>query len=186
MTAHAKLNSSATDSATDSMANSAFVTIHSPIGRIEIQSNGEAVTAITIEGDDGREYGRLPHNGDPGKPDPVLLRASTQLQDYFAGKLTHFTVPVHLEGTAFQKDVWHVIANTPFGETASYGEIADRIGRRGAGRAVGGAVGANPVPLIVGCHRILASDRRITGYSGGSGISTKKQLLALEGISFAD
>jgi len=182
MTARSTLNSSSADSAVDS----AFVTIGSPLGRIEIQSNGQAVTSITIEGDDGRDYGRLPHNGDPGKPDAVLSRASAELHEYFAGKLTRFTVPIHLEGTAFQKDVWHVIAETPFGETASYGEIADRIGRHGAGRAVGGAVGANPVPLIVGCHRVLASDRRITGYSGGSGIATKKQLLALEGIPFAD
>ena len=163
-----------------------FVTMSSPIGRLEIQSNGSAVTSITIEGTNGHDFGQLPHGGAAGKPDKVLSQAMTQLEKYFAGQLTTFSVPVSLHGTDFQRAVWDVIAETPFGETLSYGEIAERIGRHGAGRAVGGAVGANPIPLIVGCHRILASDRRITGYSGGSGIPTKKKLLALEGISYAE
>lgn len=161
----------------------AFVTVSSPIGRIEIRSNGTCVTGLTIEGDDGRTYGQLPHGGAPGKADMVLTRAAKELEQYFAGKLRSFSVPVEFHGTDFQRDVWQVIADTPFGKTASYGEIAERIGRPGAGRAVGGAVGSNPIPIIVGCHRILASDGRITGFSGGSGIPTKRELLALEGIS---
>ncbi len=164
----------------------AFITISSPIGRIEIRSNGNAITGLTIEGTDGNAYGHLPHGGQPGKSDKLLSRAEKELKQYFAGTLRQFTVPVELHGTEFQRDVWNVIAATPFGKTASYGEIADRIGRQGAGRAVGGAVGANPVPIIVGCHRVLASNQRITGFSGGRGIPTKKELLALEGISFAD
>lgn len=163
----------------------AFVTVTSPIGRIEIRSNGHAIIGLTIEGSDGNAYGHLPHGGQPGKADKLLARATKELELYFAGKLRAFSVPVEMHGTEFQKDVWNVIAATPFGETASYGEIAAQIGRNGAGRAVGGAVGSNPVPIIVGCHRILASDRRITGFSGGSGIPTKKQLLALEGIPYA-
>lgn len=164
----------------------AFITISSPIGRIEIRSSGNAITGLTIEGTDDNAYGFLPHGGEPGKADKLLTRAAQELNQYFAGTLRTFTVPVALHGTEFQRDVWNIIAATPFGETASYGEIADRIGRHGAGRAVGGAVGANPVPIIIGCHRVLASNRRITGFSGGSGIPTKKQLLALEGISFAN
>jgi methylated-DNA-[protein]-cysteine S-methyltransferase len=172
-----KVHTSATDS---------FVTISSPIGRIEIRSNGNAITGLTIEGTDGNAYGRLPHGGAPGHADKMLTRAIKELEQYFAGKRREFSLPIELHGTDFQKEVWAVIAATPFGETASYGEIAERIGRHGAGRAVGGAVGANPVPIIVGCHRILASNQRITGFSGGSGIPTKKQLLSLEGISYAD
>ncbi len=169
-----------------SLKSNAFVTIDSPLGRIEIESNGRAVTAVTIEGDGNADYGRLPHAGATGAPDHVLDRAKLELDEYFAGSRREFTVPVEYAGTSFQQDVWVTIANTPFGESLSYGDIADRIGRAGAGRAVGGAVGANPIPIIIGCHRILASNRRITGYSGGSGIATKKQLLALEGISYAD
>ncbi len=169
-----------------SVLSDAFVTIASPIGRIEIRSNGSAITGLTIEGTDGNRFGQLPHAGESGKTDKVLARAVKELGEYFSGKRRKFSVPVVFDGTPFQKDVWNVIAATPFGMTASYGEIADRIGRQGAGRAVGGAVGANPVPIIVGCHRVLASNQRITGFSGGSGIPTKKQLLALEGISFAD
>ena len=173
--------------ATDGTASSdRFITVTSPIGRIEIRGNEKAITGLTIEGTDGNNYGVLPHGGQPGNADKLLARAAKELDQYFAGKLRKFTVPVVLDGTEFQRDVWNIIAATPFGETTSYGEIADRIGRQGAGRAVGGAVGANPVPIIVGCHRVLASDQRITGFSGGSGIPTKKQLLAIEGISFAN
>jgi methylated-DNA-[protein]-cysteine S-methyltransferase len=167
-------------------ASDAFVTIPSPVGRIEIRSNGSAITGLTIEGTDGNAYGHLPHGGAPGQADKMLTRAIKELEQYFAGRRREFSLPVEMHGTEFQRDVWAVIAATPFGESASYGEIAERIGRHGAGRAVGGAVGANPVPIIVGCHRILASNQRITGFSGGSGIPTKKQLLALEGISYAD
>jgi len=172
-----KVQTSATDS---------FVTIPSPIGRIEIRGNGKSITGLTIEGTDGNAYGLLPHGGAPGHADSLLTQATTQLNEYFAGTRREFDLPVELKGTEFQCEVWNIIAATPFGESASYGDIAERIGRHGAGRAVGGAVGANPIPLIVGCHRILASNSRITGYSGGSGIPTKKQLLALEGISYAE
>lgn len=171
---------------TESVLSDAFVTVSSPLGRIEIRSNGTAITGLTIEGTDGNAYGKLPHGGAPGHADPLLATAVTQLTEYFAGDRREFNLPLEMQGTAFQRDVWNVIAATPYGESASYGEIAERIGRHGAGRAVGGAVGANPIPIIIGCHRILASNARITGYSGGSGIPTKKRLLALEGISYAE
>lgn len=149
----------------------------SPIGRIEVLGDGRAVTSLAIERD-----GRLPHDGDPEHGDPVLDRAIEQLAEYFAGDRHDFDVPVELIGTAFQRAVWEQIVQLQWGEVVSYGELGQATGRATAGRAVGGAVGANPVPIIVPCHRVLGSDGRITGYSGGEGIPTKSWLLEHEGV----
>jgi methylated-DNA-[protein]-cysteine S-methyltransferase len=93
---------------------------------------------------------------------------------------------VEWHGTAFQEAVWQQIADLGWGQTASYAEIAGAIGNPKAVRAVGGAVGANPVPLIVGCHRVMGASGQITGYSGGDGIATKKWLLNHESIDYRD
>lgn len=151
--------------------------IDSPIGRIELTSDGTAVTSLSIERD-----GHLPWEELPEDSNKVLNTAAKQLSEYFAGKRTGFDVPVTLSGTEFQKAVWLQLNELPFGRVLSYGEIGLATGRPTAGRAVGGAVGANPVPIIVPCHRVLASDKRITGYSGGNGIPTKVWLLDHEGI----
>jgi methylated-DNA-[protein]-cysteine S-methyltransferase len=152
--------------------------LDSPLGRIEIVGDGAAVVALSIERD-----GMLPHDDLPESPDPVLERAATQLEEYFAGHRRDFDVPVHLVGTAFQLAVWEQLVDLEWGEVVSYGELGRGTGRATAGRAVGGAVGANPVPIIVPCHRVLGSDGLITGYSGGEGIPTKSWLLAHEGIA---
>jgi methylated-DNA-[protein]-cysteine S-methyltransferase len=154
--------------------------VDSPIGRIELQSDGTAVTALAIE-----RAGHLPHDHEPERPTPVLQTAANQLGEYFSGRRRDFDVPVQLVGTAFQQAVWAGLRELPFGGIASYGELGRATGRPTAGRAVGGAVGANPVPIIVPCHRVLASDGRITGYSGGNGIPTKVWLLDHEGIEHA-
>lgn len=150
----------------------------SPIGRLELTGNGEAVVSLAIERD-----GRLPHDHLDERPDPVLDLAARQLEEYFAGSRRDFDVPVALSGTAFQRAVWEQLVDLEFGEVISYGELGLGTGRPTAGRAVGGAVGANPVPIIVPCHRVLGSDGRITGYSGGAGIPTKAWLLEHEGIA---
>ena len=114
---------------------------------------------------------------------PVLLLAKEELDLFFAGTLTKFSFPVDLNsGTEFQKSVWRQIARIPFGKTKSYADIAKAIGKPKAARAVGGAVGSNPVPLVVGCHRVMGASGKITGYSGGKGIPTKQWLLEHEGI----
>ncbi|MGB3910099.1 MAG: methylated-DNA--[protein]-cysteine S-methyltransferase [Pseudolysinimonas sp.] len=151
--------------------------IDSPIGRIEIVGDGTAVTALSIERD-----GSLPHDDLPELSDEVLDRAALQLEQYFAGRRHDFDVPVKLAGTAFQRSVWQQLVDLEWGEVVSYGDLGRGTGRATAGRAVGGAVGANPVPIIVPCHRVLGSDGTITGYSGGEGIPTKSWLLAHEGI----
>ncbi|MFC4243030.1 methylated-DNA--[protein]-cysteine S-methyltransferase [Gryllotalpicola reticulitermitis] len=152
----------------------------SPIGRLELTSDGEAITSLSIACD-----GHLPLEALPENPNAVLREAVRQLDEYFAGTRHSFDLPLHLSGTEFQKAVWAVLADLPFGEFTSYGEIGVRLGRSTGGRAVGGAVGANPVPLLIGCHRVLSSSGRVTGYSGGEGIPTKLWLLAHEGITLA-
>ncbi|CAN5317666.1 hypothetical protein BH11ACT3_BH11ACT3_03220 [soil metagenome] len=152
--------------------------LNSPIGRIEVVSNGKAIVSLSIESD-----GTLPWQDVPENSDAVLDRAAVQLDEYFAGHRRDFDVPVSLAGTAFQLAVWEQIVDLGFGEVVSYGELGQATGRATAGRAVGGAVGANPIPIIVPCHRVLGSDGRITGYSGGDGIPTKSWLLEHEGIA---
>jgi methylated-DNA-[protein]-cysteine S-methyltransferase len=150
----------------------------SPIGRLEIIGNGDAITSLSIERD-----GALPHDAFPEHGEAILDRAVAQLQEYFAGHRHDFDLPVSLAGTAFQLAVWEQLVDLEFGEVVSYGELGLATGRPTAGRAVGGAVGANPVPIIVPCHRVLGSDGRITGYSGGEGVPTKAWLLEHEGIA---
>lgn len=152
--------------------------MNSPIGRLEIVGNGEAIVSLSIERD-----GRLPHDEVPEQGDAVLDRAVAQLEEYFAGHRRDFDLPLSLAGTAFQLAVWEQLVDLEFGEVISYGELGIGTGRPTAGRAVGGAVGANPIPIIVPCHRVLAGNGMITGYSGGEGIPTKSWLLDHEGIA---
>lgn len=153
--------------------------VDSPIGRIEIGSDGEAITSLSIEC-----AGALPFDDQPERTTDLLDRAALQVSEYLAGERRIFDLPVTLTGTAFQKAVWAGLAMLGWGEVTTYGQLGIATGRATAGRAVGGAVGANPVPLIVPCHRVLATHHRITGYSGGNGIPTKVWLLQHEGIPF--
>lgn len=155
-----------------------LVRVNSPIGRLEITARAGTIVSLDIESN-----GRLPRENHSEKKSPVLSKAAGQLEQYFAGKRRTFDVPVAMSGTAFQQSVWQTLAEIPFGQVRSYGDVGMSTGRRAAGRAVGGAVGANPIPIIVPCHRVLASDGRITGYSGGNGIPTKVWLLDHEGIA---
>jgi methylated-DNA-[protein]-cysteine S-methyltransferase len=102
-----------------------------------------------------------------------------QLTEYFAGQRQTFTIPLNLKGTEFQLAVWNELLRVPYGDTITYAELARRIGRPAAIRAVGAANGANPIPVIVPCHRVIGSNGTLTGYGGG--IERKQWLLALEG-----
>ncbi|HLJ66075.1 MAG TPA: methylated-DNA--[protein]-cysteine S-methyltransferase [Chloroflexota bacterium] len=115
---------------------------------------------------------------------PVLSALSAQLTAYFEGKLRDFDVPLDLRGTPFQHEVWNALLAIPYGEVRSYGEIAAAIGRPRAVRAVGMANHANPVPIIVPCHRVIGSDHSLTGYGGG--LDLKARLLQQEGVLLAD
>jgi methylated-DNA-[protein]-cysteine S-methyltransferase len=115
-------------------------------------------------------------------PPPSFLRTfSRQLQQYAAGKPVYWRVPIDLSaGTDFQQSVWRALTKIPRGETRSYGWVAKQVGKPGASRAVGTACGANPVPVVVPCHRVIASDGSIGGFGGG--LPMKRRLLALEAV----
>lgn len=111
---------------------------------------------------------------------PLLAEACRQLEEYFAGRLTRFDLPLDPWGTAFQRRVWEALTHVPYGQTVSYGQLAEQLGT--APRALGGACARNPIPVIIPCHRILAADGRMGGYSGLEGVATKRFLLTLEGV----
>ncbi len=154
----------------------ATLSFSSPVGVINLYASDNKVVYLTMGGEAVKAIGKA----------SVLTEARDQLKAYFAGKSKTLKFAVKLDGTDFQKAVWKQIAKLPYGKTTTYADIAAAIGNPAAVRAVGGAVGANPVPLIVGCHRVLGASRKITGYSGGDGIPTKKWLLAHEAIEYKD
>ena len=145
----------------------------SPFGYITITAEAEKITAV-----------ELCKKANSVGSSKVLTDAAKQIDLYLRGSLPKFSLPLKVSGTPFQLAVWKTISKVPFGKTISYGEIATAIGKPQAARAVGAAVGANPTPLLVGCHRVLGSSGSITGYSGGQGIKTKKLLLDHESIEF--
>lgn len=151
----------------------AVLSVDSPIGPITLIAQGEKIIRVEL----GKKAAAVGTSR-------VLGEAKSQLAAYFAGKLERFTIPVEATGTEFQISVWKEIAKIGFGRTLSYGEIAAKIGNPAASRAVGAAVGSNPTPLIVGCHRVLGSTGKITGFTGGKGIKTKAWLLSHEDIEF--
>jgi len=124
-------------------------------------------------------------------PDPSWVASKkpfkevvTQLKEYFSGRRKRFDLPLDLQGTPFQRSVWKALLEIPYGQTASYGDIARRIGNPKACRAVGGANGANPVAVIVPCHRVIGTSGKLTGF--GAGLPIKRRLLDLEGVDHAD
>jgi methylated-DNA-[protein]-cysteine S-methyltransferase len=154
----------------------AVATMPSPVGRVAIYARENKVVFISMGAKGARERGKS----------PVLTKAVRQLGDYFSGRRKELEFEIEVTGTDFQLAVWDQISQLGFGETATYADIASAIGNPNAVRAVGGAVGANPVPLVIGCHRVLGANGRITGYSGGDGIPTKEWLLRHEHIEYKD
>jgi methylated-DNA-[protein]-cysteine S-methyltransferase len=149
-----------------------WTTIESPVGELLIRSRDGAVTAIEFSPFE------LPADG-RDDTEPVLRAARDQLRAYFEGTRTEFDLPMEPAGTEFQRKVWRALCTIPYGKTASYGEIAGTLGLRpGASRAVGTANGANPIPIVVPCHRVIGSDGSLTGYGGG--LDRKQILLRLE------
>ena len=153
----------------------------SPLGGITAASDGTALTGLWFDGQ--RHFAETLAGGYAEKDLPVFEEADRWLDLYFSGRIPDFTPPLELKGSAFRKAVWAFLLTVPYGKTVTYGQIASRIaGSAGAGRtsarAVGGAVGHNPVSLIVPCHRVIGSDGSLTGYAGG--IDRKKHLLRME------
>jgi methylated-DNA-[protein]-cysteine S-methyltransferase len=144
--------------------------VDSPIGELLLVSDGRALTRLEMSPHEPPAGGRR----DPGS----LREAEAQLCAYFAGELTDFDVPLAPAGSGFQLAVWAALTRIPYGETASYGEIAAEVGRPDAVRAVGATNGRNPIAVIIPCHRVIGADGTLVGYGGG--LPRKRQLLELE------
>lgn len=155
-------------------------TVVSPVGRLLLASDGERLTGLQFRA------GPNPHSGRSARKKPCrLLRiAAAQLAEYFDRRRRSFDLPLAFDGTDFQEQVWRALTEIPFGATLSYAELARAIGRPRASRAVGLANGANPIPIVVPCHRVIGSDGSLTGFGGGVWI--KQWLLAHEGAVRAD
>jgi len=152
-----------------------YAYLDSPIGPLLIAGDAEAI-----------RYLKFPRRGKAVRPGAgwqesargPVGEAIRQLRDYFAGRRTEFDLPLAPQGTEFQRSVWRRLQEIPYGETISYGELARRVGNPKAARAVGSANGSNPIPIVIPCHRVIASDGTLGGFGGG--LPTKQTLLGLE------
>lgn len=140
---------------------------NSPIGPLTLSEEDGVIVSL--------DWGWPPDSEET----PLLLRARDQLEEYFDGRRRAFDLPLAPFGTAFQKRVWQALAAIPFGATRTYGDVAAELGT--AARALGSACGRNPIPIIIPCHRVLATNGGLGGYSGMDGVETKQFLLRLEG-----
>jgi methylated-DNA-[protein]-cysteine S-methyltransferase len=147
-----------------------------PFGRMVAAGNDEALHQVYLPNATEELYETLEDERE-GRPEAVA-ETERQVKEYFAGERRRFDVPLDPKGTDFQRAVWFALAEIPYGETASYGEIAERVGKPTAFRAVGAANGRNPIPLILPCHRVIGSSGKLVGYGGG--LELKGELLAHE------
>lgn len=156
-----------------------YIRYASPLGTLTLAAEGGALTALVIE---GQKYEDRHLAGEGREREtPVLHKAREWLDRYFAGEASDGAeLPLSPKGTAFQQRVWRELLTIPYGRTESYGSLAARL--RSSARAVGSAVGRNPLSIIIPCHRVLGSDGSLYGYAGG--LENKKKLLRLEGIRF--
>lgn len=145
------------------------LTVPSPVGALTLFEQAGAITLLVWAAGDRIRNAR---------PTPLLAAAQSQLEAFFDGRLDRFHLPLAPDGSPFQQRVWQAISEIPTGQTETYGALARRIDS--SARAVGGACGANPIPIIVPCHRVLGAGGRLGGYSGRGGLATKKRLLDLE------
>lgn len=150
-----------------------YRTINSPIGPLTLAGRGHVLTNLRMV-----DQTYEPNRADWLPDDRAFPEAVDQLGEYFAGERTEFDVELNMAGSEFRRRVWRALTTIPYGETRSYGEIADQIGAPGAARAVGLANGRNPIAIIVPCHRVIGASGSLTGYGGG--LDRKRSLLELE------
>ena len=143
-----------------------------PLGTLTLEANDRGLSSVRFPDRAGPHETRSRDNS-------ILAQAKRELSAYFGGELKQFSVPLDWQGTDFQQSVWQALTHIPYGETTSYADIARAIGRPSSARPTGGAVGANPLPIIVPCHRVIGSDQTLTGFTGG--LNIKIALLELEG-----
>lgn len=148
--------------------------IPSPLGFILLTADDQGLTGISFQ--DARGSKQPPRGS--VESDAPFKEAKRQIGAYFSGELREFDLPLSFKGTAFQRNVWNALCAIPYGETISYRELASRVGRPTAWRAVGAANGRNPLPIVIPCHRVIGSNGQLTGYYGGTHL--KEYLLRLE------
>ena len=146
--------------------------LSTPLGTLTLEATDRGLSSVCFPNRAGPFAPRSSDN-------PILSQAKRELTAYFAGELKRFSVPLDWQGTDFQQSVWEALTHIPYGETVSYAHIARAIGRPKSARPTGGAIGANPLPIIVPCHRVIGSDQTLTGFTGG--LNIKVTLLELEG-----
>ena len=157
----------------------AHTTVDSPLGPMLVTSDGQAITGMYFV---GQKYGPEDAHCGPADPKaPLLSKAARQIGEYFCGTREQFALPLDPRGTPFQRRVWRALAEIPFGHTLTYGDIARRIRAPRAVRAVGAAIGRNPISIAVPCHRVIGANGSLTGYAGG--LDRKRALLDLEARS---
>lgn len=152
-------------------------TYASPLGPLEIEGTAQGILAI-------RFVERAPETSEDAKVPECITECMRQLNEYFEGKRREFSLNLILQGTDFQKKVWQELSKIPYGETLSYKDLARKIGQEKAVRGVGAANSHNPIPIVIPCHRVIGSNGRLTGYTGG--LWRKRWLLKHEGISVKD
>ena len=152
-----------------------YKTMKSPIGLITLVASEDALIALYVKDEEKPKMKDAVKN----ESHPILLIAESQLNEYFAGTRFNFNVPLNPEGTEFQNRAWNALSTIPYGEVWSYGKQAQYLKSPNAQRAVGGANGKNPIPVIIPCHRVIGSDGNLTGFAGG--MEMKIFLLKLEG-----
>lgn len=148
------------------------VTAASPIGLLTLTASEDALVSLAFGGG----------GGSGGAPTPLLRRAVRELEEYFAGGRRTFTIPLSPAGTVFQKKVWSALLEIPYGKTATYGEIAAKLGKPGGAVAVGQANSRNPILILIPCHRVIGANGTLVGYAGG--LRVKEALLEIEGVSY--
>ena len=147
-------------------------TLDTPLGTLTLEASERGLSSIRFSNRPKSMAGSLTSNN-------FIKLAKRELTAYFASQLEEFSVPLDWYGTAFQESVWRALTAIPYGETVSYAHIARAIGRPQSARPTGGAVGRNPLPILVPCHRVIGSDHTLTGFTGG--LNIKAALLKLEG-----
>ena len=155
--------------------------LHSPLGEVRLRSDGESLTGLWFVGqvNDAKDIDDIEIKNDL----PIFGQVESWLESYFSGKQTSITIPLQPKGTSFQQRVWQILQEIPYGETMTYGEIAQRIAKEKgvatySAQAVGQAVGKNPISILIPCHRVLGKNGALTGYAGG--VHRKEQLLRIE------
>jgi methylated-DNA-[protein]-cysteine S-methyltransferase len=151
-----------------------YTTMDSPLGELLLLGDDGVLQGLHMQA--GRHPIRIQSSW--VRDDEAFAEVRAQLEEYFAGTRDTFDVKMHMDGTAFQRTVWHELTQIPYGETISYGELAKRIGRPDRARAVGTANGQNPIAVIVPCHRVIGANGKLVGYGGG--LDNKRRLLELE------